>query len=96
MKNLTMNDISILKQFGYEDKDMYQIDNAISNTIYILCSTFDDQEISAETARKLLNSEDFLSAIGRSAFHWSACRSLNKCREIYFDSSKMFRMECSS
>lgn len=92
MKNLLKSDIALLKEIGYSDEDMLQIDKAFRLTTYI-CEDEDNLKrvISASEARILLGTRDFLSGLARSAFHWSSCRYVGEGDYVYFDSSRLFR-----
>lgn len=69
MKNLSLNDIVILKQFRYLDEDIEQIDKAIINIRFFLCNTTPVTVITADKAKKLLGSETFIVAVLKSVFH---------------------------
>lgn len=86
---LTSKDKEILIGFGYEEKDLDQIEMATLSkyTSYKL----DNKKISLKTVLELLDREAYLSGIGRSAFHWSSARETKDGRVIYFDSSKLFK-----
>lgn len=93
-KNLSLNDIKILKEKGVPDKDFQQIDYAISVTIYEFHKNSNDdayKKVSKEEARELLGDEAFLSGIERSAFHMTSLRECKNGGAILFDSSKVFR-----
>jgi hypothetical protein len=84
---LTSEDKKILKENGYLDKDMHQIEEATARTVYEM----NDKEISQKKALEVLGREEYLSGISRSAFHWSAVRSNSNGETVYFDSSKLFK-----
>lgn len=88
---LTKNDKEILKRIDYLDSDMDQIAEAMTKTIYTLC-TKDGQEerISRAKAREILGDEEYLSGIGRSAFHFTSMRGEEGMR-VHFNSSKLFK-----
>lgn len=86
LKNLNMNDINILRSYGYRDKDMTQIDEAITRTIYLIN---DFQPINHKTARKILGNEQFLAAIGRSTFHMTTGLYTENDNYISFNSQRM-------
>ena len=92
---LTNKDKEILRQFGDEEADFEQIERAIGKTTYTLQGNkngiFVERKITAKKAIELLGRKNFLSGISRSAFHWSAVRETDDGREIYFDSSRLFR-----
>jgi protein associated with RNAse G/E len=81
---LTDKDKSFLKECGYLDEDMNQIERALKKTIYEL-----DKKISINEALKILGRKEFLTGISRSAFHYSAVRTKNE-KVIYFNSIKLF------
>lgn len=83
---LTDMDKKIFNTLGHPEKDMEQIEKAITKTIYMLN---DKEKISYREAIKVLGREKFLSGIGRSAFHWSALQT-NGNHVVSFDSSKLF------
>lgn len=84
---LSNEDKIYLKNLGYLEKDMGQIERAIRKTVY----TLDQKKISSKYAIETLGRKEFLSGIGRSAFHWSAVRQTEDGRSVYFDSSKLFK-----
>lgn len=90
---LTQNDKAILKSFGCPDGDMRQIGEALTKTRYSLYTkaTGKEKTISRTTARELLGDEQFLSGLGRSAFHWSSSRSVDETTSVFFDSSNLFK-----
>lgn len=76
---LNVNDIAILKQMGYLDDDIRQIEK-VSGVIYL--SLFSSEEatvgkrIGADRAQELLGKMDFFSGLGRAAFHWNCARDI--------------------
>lgn len=96
--NLTQEDKTLLKDYGYLDKDFPQIKQAYSKTTYTLCENTKvsgkerkETEIKGMKAIELLGREDFLSGLSRSAFHYSAYRDITENSGIYFNSSKLFK-----
>lgn len=87
--NLTRNDIIFLQEIGFQAEDMEQIDIAIDYTILTL---EDDTQISVKKACDILGREEFLSGIGRSAFHYTSVRFGKDETAIYFDTSEMFKV----
>lgn len=85
---LTKEDKEMLKSFGFFEEDLDQIELATSSryTKYEL----DNKNISRDEVISLLGREVYLSGIARSAFHWSALRTTEDGKEIYFDSSNLF------
>lgn len=88
---LSKKDKEILKEFGYPEEDMEQIGEAMRKTVYTLCKdNEEDERISREKAREILGDKEYLSGIGRSAFHWTSMRGEDGKR-VHFDSSRLFR-----
>lgn len=85
---LTNKDKDTLRGFGYLDEDFEQIQRATSKryTAYEL----NGKKVSLEKVLEVLDRSEYLSGIGRSAFHWSAVRHTKDGKEVYFDSSKLF------
>lgn len=87
---LTKKDKEILKEFGYPDSDMDQIAEAMTKTVYTLClQNGQEERISRAKAREILGDEEYLSGIGRSAFHFNSMRG-EKGMKVHFNSSKLF------
>lgn len=87
-KHLTQKDMEYLLSWGHEPRDFKQIDEAIDVTKY----EYEEKRISKKKAIELLGRKVWLSGISRSAFHWTAARSVDgddKC--VFFDSSKLFK-----
>lgn len=86
---LTSKDKEYLKKCGYLDDDMNQIERATLSkyTTYEI----DDRKASRLEVLSMLDIEDYLSGIARSAFHWSAARKTKDGKVIYFNSSKLFK-----
>jgi len=93
--NLTQEDKTLLKDYGYLDEDFPQIRRAYSKTTYTLCENTKisgkETEIEGMKAIELLGRENFLSGLARSAFHYSAYRNITENSGIYFNSSKLFK-----
>lgn len=93
MKNLSEQDGKNLLKWGYNNADIIQIDEAITNTIF----TLTDEKINCQKrigwqkARTLLGDTVFLSGIARSAYHWTAERVTNDNKIVNFDSSRLFK-----
>lgn len=91
---LEEKDINTLKEWGYSDRDIKQIQEAVEITEYTkheLKPPYKDvKSLTALEAYELLGNEMFLSGISRSAFHWSASREYCKKYGVSFDSSKLF------
>jgi hypothetical protein len=82
---LTKKDKEILREIGYLDEDMEQIERATTKTTYEL----DDKKVYLKEVLKILSREDYLNGIGRSAFHRTTSKT-NNGKTIYFNSSKLF------
>ena len=88
---LTETDKQYLQTIGYTPADFRQIEMATSPSITVY-KLDDTKVIPLKTVLELLSREEYLSAIGRSAFHWSTVRETNDGKHyISFDSSKLFR-----
>lgn len=91
---LEEKDINILKEWGYSDNNIKQIQEAIEVTEYTqyeLKPPYKDvKSLTVLEAYRLLGNEIFLSGISRSAFHWSASREYCKKYGVSFDSRKLF------
>ena len=84
---LTKEDKELLKNWGHEERDFNQIEEATIKTTY----KTNRNKITANEALDILGRKVYLSGISRSAFHWSACRQNEKGQTVYFDSSKLFK-----
>lgn len=75
--------------------DLRQLEEAADGTTYELCDADCRnviQEISCETAIRLLGRETWISGLVRSAFHWTAARQTADGKNyIMFDSRKLFK-----
>lgn len=91
LRNLTKQDIETLKEWGHLDKDLPQINRAITKTDYFYSHNGKEEKITHKQARELLGDEQFLSGISRSAFHYSSCRKIEGKGSVSFDSRKMFK-----
>lgn len=88
---LTSEDKTLLRQWGYDDKDFPQIELAMQAH----CTKYKlrNKVISHEQALDLLGRRKYLSGIARSAFHFTAARTIGESEEsgvIQFDSSRLF------
>lgn len=83
---LSKKDKEQLLNWGYNPEDMPVIENAINNGMEFI-TLFPNGEnrnhITAEGAKRLLGTKEFLSGVGRSTFHSSAIRENNK-KQVYF------------
>ena len=92
---LTEKDKKLLKEWGYLDEDMKQIEEGAS--VGAITFTSKDRtykhEITPQKAIRIIGREQFLSGLSRSAFHWSAIRYVKDNDEngfVYFDMAKLF------
>lgn len=90
---LTDTDKQYLIGIGYSEKDFKQIEKAGRMTVYKeSCGDAAGRKITIARAIGLLGREQFLSGLGRSAFHWSAVRQAEDGKiSVSFDSSRLFR-----
>lgn len=89
---LTKEDIELLRSWGYLQKDIPQIKEAIVRSSYELYdkTTYKTKWITADEAVELLGREQFLSGIGRSTFHYTSSRETQHC-VVSFDSRILFK-----
>lgn len=90
---LTKQDIMTLKDWGENDEDITQIEEATSKTKFTLHDrvTGISEKIGIRKAIEILGRETFLSGIDRSAFHFTSYREDDTGRYgISFDSSRLF------
>jgi len=102
-KNLTEEDIEILKEWEVPEEDIEQMDEFYGKTYYYYVepvkSIFDDikydydkkKKITVEKAREILGNVNFLSGLNRSAFHRTSERTNNNGERVCFDSSHYWR-----
>lgn len=90
---LTEKDKQLLKEWGYSEDDLRQIEKAIqkTKTTYETYELNNIKKITRDEAIEILGRETYLSGICRSAFHRSACRESEKGQRVYFNSSKLFQ-----
>ena len=92
---LTQEHKNILKSMGETEDDFAQIEEATGKTTYTLCDAerMTSKRIGIKRAIELLGIKDFLSGLSRSAFHWSAARTVesNPNQTVLFDSSRLFK-----
>ena len=83
---LSKKDKEQLLDWGYKPEDIPVIENAINNGMEFI-TLFPNGEnrnhITAEGAKKLLGTQEFLSGVGRSTFH-SSCIRTNGKKALYF------------
>ena len=75
-----------LLDWGFKPEDIPVIEDAINNGmefITLFPNGEDRNHITAEGAKRLLGTKEFLSGVGRSTFHSSAIRENNK-KQVYF------------
>ena len=94
-RSLSEEDKKILREWGYIEKDIEQIERGISKTQYFLenQTTGEDKKITPEEARNILGTEKFLSGLGRSCFHYNSGRESEDGLYVHFDSSKLLEEE---
>lgn len=93
---LTNDDKFLLKDWGFPEEDFDQIETAFMKkyTTYKLLKGGENEKeetISREKALEILGREQYLSGIGRSAFHWTSVRENDEGKCVYFNSSKLFK-----
>ena len=85
---LTVEDKQFLKDIGYPDNQLNQIEKAAASTIY---KVDNKKRISCKKAIEVIGRENFLSTLGRSAFHWNSSTETKDGEHfVSFDSSSMF------
>lgn len=92
---LTNKDKKYLLSIGYTENDLEQISSIAKYTKYEMFTKKDESIVTTITQKKaieLLGRNNFLSGLGRTAFHHSAVR-YNDEGTIYvvFDGSKFFK-----
>ena len=92
---LTTEELAALMDMRYPESDIRQIKEAAlsKNTKYTLYENnhVKGKCISAKKAIRLLGRRVWLTGLGRSAFHWSACRTVEGSQQfIIFDSRRLF------
>ena len=94
-RKLSEEDKKILREWGYMEEDMEQIERGISKTQYFLenQTTGKSEKITPEQARNILGTEQFLSGLSRSCFHYNSGRESEDGQYISFDSSRLFTEE---
>ena len=83
---LSKKDKEQLLNWGYKPEDIPVIEDAINNGmkfITLFPNGLNRNHITAEGAKRLLGTKEFLSGVGRSTFHSSAIREHNK-KQVYF------------
>ena len=89
IKNLKDNDVSLLKGWGYDMKEIYQIDKIFEYTTF---ETSRGKKVNAKTARRMLGTEQFISGLSRAAFHWDSLRECaNGKGSVSFDCRKWYK-----
>ena len=84
---LEESDKKYFKEVGYTNKDINQIERAVAVTDFEV----DDKPMDLVSVLRIMDRKEFLSGMGRSAFHWTAMRTAVDGRKVYFDSSKLFK-----
>lgn len=75
-----------LLEWGYPESDIAHIEDAINGGmefITLFPNGKNKNHITAEGAKKVLGTKEFLSGVGRSAFH-SSCIRTNGKKSVYF------------
>lgn len=92
-RKLSEEDKKILLDLGHLEKDLDQIEKALSKTIYKITDlkTGVTKNVKAEEARDVLGNEIFLSGISRSAFHYTSSRETKDDLMVLFDSHPLFK-----
>lgn len=88
-----MIDRDYLKEIGYEDSDMPQIEEASRVCKCSVVVDFNDDElfVTPSQARSFLGDRAFSSGVARSAFHRTAIREVKNGLYVYFDASALFK-----
>ena len=81
------NDVKYLLSIGYANRDITQI-KSVKRTVKL--TDENGKNISQDKAVELIGREQFLSGLGRAAFHCSACREIDN-HLIYFDAYHYFK-----
>lgn len=85
---LTEQDKRTLCEWGYQKRDMKQLEEAAARCEYV--NNKDGRYISANWVIRMLGRETWLNGLGRAAFHWTCSREENG-HSVHFDCSRMFR-----
>ena len=94
MRKLTKADIELLMNWGYLKEDITDIQYRLP---YLRCYLYNEKDgsevrISRKKAIELIGREQFLSGLGRCAFHWDALKIVEGTNlSVFFDMSKYFR-----
>ena len=70
---LSKKDFDILKDMGYLEEDFNQIKD-LEYKYFQVDKNLKEIQVSEKEVKKILSKQDFLSGIGRSAFHGTAFR----------------------
>lgn len=89
---LTKEDKDTLLKWGYPDTDFPQIERAIKVATY---TVWDEnkpvkKQLTKQQAIRVLGRREWLSGIGRAAFHWNSCRQAKQGTLIHIDCRKLF------
>lgn len=95
IKKLEKRQKEKLLEWGYKEEDIVQIEEALTKTTFTMhfnkLDGMKDKKITQYEAMWHLTPEDFLSGLGRSAFHFTSSRTSKEGDfTIHFDSSKLF------
>lgn len=86
---LTKEDRQYLREICHENEAaIEQIERASQKTVY----EYQGKRISEKRALEILGRKQLLSALDRSAFHWTACTGgTDEDEWVYLDSSRFFK-----
>lgn len=86
---LTKEDKQYLREICHENEAaIEQVERASRKTVY----EYHGKRISEKRALEILGRKQLLSALDRSAFHWTACTGGKDEDEwVYLDSSRFFK-----
>lgn len=86
---LTIKDKEYLLKIGYKESDFEQIEVAtlVKNTKYEM----DNKKIPLTQLLEIMNREEYINGVARSAFHGTATRYTKDGKVVYFDSSNLFK-----
>ena len=84
--HLTDEDKKLLREWGYPEDDLDQIELEANVCEYTQCyKSKPDRQITRDDAIRLIGRKEFLSGISRTAFHWNCGRERGN-RYVHFES----------
>ena len=83
----TKQDIKYLISCGYCQEDITQIKRAKK---VLRLTDEKGKKITQNKAIEILGRENFLSSLGRCAFHWTAYNENENGEQVFFDASRLF------